>query len=56
MHNRIHSDGANNILRPCDREPLFIGNAFKNGAEHPRWINRNWPAIEEDLKKLCSGK
>jgi len=55
VYNRIHADGTNNVLRPCDKEPLFIGKAFKNGAEHPHWINRNWPAIEEDLKELRSG-
>ncbi len=28
---------------------------FKNGAEHPRWINRNWEDIDTTLKRCVNG-
>lgn len=34
---------------------MYIAPSYVNGAEHPRWINRNWKAIADDLTKLMRG-
>src|SRR4051794_35696810 len=54
--NKILADGASNIKRG-DRDagdPLYIAPSYKNGADHPRWINRNWPEIESQLSKVIA--
>lgn len=34
---------------------LYIAPKFVNGAEHPRWVNRNWNAIAEQLSQMEDG-
>jgi len=55
--NKILAHGESNI-KHVDRDrfdPLYIAPSFKNGAEHPRWINRNWPELGKELNKIAHG-
>ncbi len=56
-YNKTIADGQSNIKRhDCySADPLYIAPSYKNGAEHPRWINRNWEDIDATLKKCVNG-
>jgi hypothetical protein len=55
--NKVLANGESNIKRnDRDRfDPLYIAPSFKNGAEHPRWINRHWGDIAAQLTKMARG-
>jgi hypothetical protein len=56
-YNKILAEGESNIRRHDSQaaDPLYIAPSYKNGAEHARWINRNWDDIEATLKKCTNG-
>ena len=57
IFNRIAAEGASNIRRNDINgvDPVYIAPSYKNGAEHPRWINRNWDEIDRTLKRCVNG-
>jgi len=54
----IHAEGKSDIKRTCDDEcadTVYIAPSYNNGAEHPRWINRNWDDIFDALARTAQG-
>jgi len=55
--NKVLANGESNIKRHDSQaaDPLYIAPSYKNGAEPPRWINRNWEDIDTTLKRCVNG-